>query len=359
MQPMGRLIDANANRAAEAARTLEDVARFLLDDQPAAESAKRLRQSIDSTLSSAGWPRSRRAESRAAGDDVGMALSARDEHRRESVAAIAAAAGSRLTEALRAIEEALKLDTPRAAAEIERLRYEAYPIEQRILLRVSRPVAAWTLCVLLTESLCAGRDWLWVCERAIEGGAACIQLREKSLDDRELLDRARRCVERSRASGAAVVINDRPDIAALADADGVHLGTTDLHVRDARKILGDRPVIGVSCATIDDARRAADDGADYLGLGPMFVSSTKPKPSLSGPELIEAVAADDRLSALPHLAISGIDAANAGRLAAVGCRGVAVSSAICSATDPADAARSIIDSFIAKRPTTAPEPSRA
>ena len=152
-------------------------------------------------------------------------------------------------------------------------------------------------------------------------------------------------VRACRAAGVHAVINDRADIARLADADGVHLGQTDLPVVAARSILGPARWIGVSCSTIEHARRAALDGADSCGLGPMFPSTTKAKPALSGPQLIRDYLADPATARLPHLAISGIAAHNAAELAAAGAKGLAVSSAVCRAEDPAAACRAIINAL--------------
>jgi len=139
-----------------------------------------------------------------------------------------------------------------------------------------------------------------------------------------------------------VIETDKVTLEVVAEADGVHLGQGDLRVADARRIVGGQRLIGVSTSSLDEARRAFADGADMIGVGPIFASSTKPKPGLAGPDLIRAIASDPELSGRPYLAISGIGAREAGELAAVGCRGVAVSSAVCSAADPENAVREIV-----------------
>ncbi|MEO0630723.1 MAG: thiamine phosphate synthase, partial [Planctomycetota bacterium] len=327
MHEARRLIDANSNRATEAARTLEDLARFSLDDGSLAARFKGIRHGLESALASAGLTRDVRAMARDTANDAGIANSASDAHERATERDIACAAGSRLGEALRVIEETLKLATPEAAAEVEQLRYTGYDAERALLTRLARHADQWPVCVLVTEALCAQHSWQDVVRGAIAGGAACIQLREKSLTDRELLARARELVATARPAGVAVMVNDRADIAALADADGVHLGQGDLSVADARRIVGERLLIGVSCSSVDDARAAIEEGADTIGVGAMFETATKAKPSIGGPELLAAVLADasaSRVLHLPHLAIGGITAERAGQLAAIGCRGVAV-----------------------------------
>ncbi len=343
-----RLIDANLNRAGEALRVLEDLARFVLDDPELGPRLKAARHELVSVCEDLA-PRSIRLLERDVAGDVGRETKVEAEAGRTTLAQVAAAAGARLTQALRVLEEAAKLSTdhPGHWRRIEAIRYAAYDIDRAIGLRLraggggGRP--QWRLCVLVTESLCT-RPWLEVAEGALAGGADCLQLREKGLADRNLLARAREMVSVAHAHGAHAIINDRPDIAVLAGADGVHVGQGDLGVDDARRIVGDDRSVGVSTANLDQARRAIALGADVCGLGPMFPSPTKPKDHLAGPaylaRYLEAFGPETS-APVPHLAISGIDADRAAELAGLGCQGVAVSGAVCSAPDPEGAARGI------------------
>ncbi|MEO0511864.1 MAG: thiamine phosphate synthase [Planctomycetota bacterium] len=337
-----RIIDANANRAREAARVLEDTARFGLDNAELSGSAKALRHDLRAAIDGLGIPRDALIASRDTPGDVGTALSTDAEGGRVGLRGVAAAAASRLTEALRAIEESAKLLGPGAAA-IEAIRYRAYELERRLDAALVRSACRWRLCVLITQELCRAHAWHEVARRAVAGGADCLQLREKSLDGRELVSRARRLVELA-GGRAAVVVNDRVDVALAAAADGVHLGQGDLSVGDARRIGGDGLLVGVSASTVEQARDAVRDGADSLGVGAMFETRTKIKPSTAGPELLHAVAADPVAGSVPRLAIGGITAENAGVLGAGG-HGVAVSSAVCGSADPEAGCRSIIDAL--------------
>jgi thiamine-phosphate pyrophosphorylase len=128
-----------------------------------------------------------------------------------------------------------------------------------------------------------------------------------------------------------VVVNDRPDIAVLADADGVHLGQDDLRVKDARAIVGPRRLIGVSTHSIEQARAAVLDGANYLGVGPTFPSRTKSFDAFPGLDFVRQVAAEIRL---PAFAIGGIEATNVGEVVAAGLRRVAVGSAVMGDAKP-------------------------
>jgi thiamine-phosphate pyrophosphorylase len=186
------------------------------------------------------------------------------------------------------------------------------------------------LYVLVTDALCRSSLVGTVKEAAL-GGAQIIQLREKDLDDRTLLARARDVREVTRTSGVLFIVNDRPDIARLADADGVHLGQDDLPIREARRILGPSALIGVSTHNLDQVRRAILEGADYIGVGPTFTSQTKDFADCAGLDFIHHAVAE---TSLPAFAIGGIDLDNVAQVRAAGARRIAVSHAICTAEDP-------------------------
>ncbi|MFK7961238.1 MAG: thiamine phosphate synthase [Phycisphaerales bacterium] len=335
MNPL-RIIDANANRAREAARTLEEAARFLLDDRDLSAQAKAVRHGLVIALE----PLGSMVAHRDITGDVGTALTGDRESERAGPADVVAAAAARLTESLRTIEEWAKTLEPgrTVAPAVEALRYASYELERRLRLALERrPHPQWTVCVLITAAGCL-EPWADVAAAAIAGGADCVQLREPELAAGELLSRARQLVALA-GRRAAIVINDRPDVALAAGADGVHLGQTDLPAADARRLAGDRLHIGVSTRTVEHAAAALRGGADGCGIGPMFASPTKPHLEVAGPAALTAYLAWGRL---PHLAIGGIDAPRAEALAAIGARGVAVSSAVCQAGDPGAATQAIV-----------------
>ena len=135
------------------------------------------------------------------------------------------------------------------------------------------------------------------------------------------------------------IINDRPDVAAAADADGVHLGQDDMSVKDARAIVGPRKLVGVSTHSIEQGRQAVLDGANYIGVGPTFPSVTKQFDAFPGLELLRQVAAEIRL---PAFAIGGITAANLSEVRGAGFHRVAVSSAVTQAASPGDAVAALV-----------------
>ena len=164
----------------------------------------------------------------------------------------------------------------------------------------------------------------------IEAGVNVLQLRDKRLADRELIDRARRLRKLTQGTSTLLVINDRPEIAALVRADGVHLGQEELSVKDARTIVGPDMLIGVSTHSIEQARQAVLDGANYIGAGPTFPGDTKKFEHFPGVELLRMVAAEIRL---PAFAIGGITRENIGEVLAAGFTRVAVSGAVVEADD--------------------------
>lgn len=195
------------------------------------------------------------------------------------------------------------------------------------------------LCVLVD-----GMDSAAACARQVASlaaaGAGLIQLRDKSLDDAALLERAIAAVAAARRHDALLVINDRPDIAVAAAADGVHLGEHDLPVLAARRVVGSSRIVGRTAHTIDEARAAACDAADYLGVGPCFPSDTKSFDTFAPREFLAAVS---REVVLPAFAIGGILPERIAELRAIGLTRVAVASAVTRSSDPAAAVKAILE----------------
>jgi thiamine-phosphate pyrophosphorylase len=330
-----RILDANCNRAREALRVIEDYARFVLNDDVFCAELKQLRHDL---AHSTGSFLADAILFRDTPGDVGTATKTPAELSRQDIAHVVTAAGKRLGEALRTIEEYLKTTDPAAAAKVESIRYRFYHTEQQLSQTLRPPACGFAmvrLYVLITESLCK-RFWLDAAEQAILGGADCLQLREKTLDSGELLLRARQLVELCRRHKVISIINDRPDIAMLSGADGVHVGQGDLPAVEARKLLGREKIIGVSTHNLDQARQAVRDGADYIGVGPVFRSSTKPRDFLPGLDFGKQIAAENL--PIPAVAIAGITLQNADEVLKTGIQAVAVSAAIIAEKEPQAAA---------------------
>jgi thiamine-phosphate pyrophosphorylase len=163
-----------------------------------------------------------------------------------------------------------------------------------------------------------------------------LQLRHKTLARGDLLALAREIRAITRAAHALFVVNDHVDIALLSEADGVHLGPDDLSIAAARRVAGDRLLIGASASRVETAQRAVAGGADYLGSGPAFSTPIKAEKQVIGPQGIAAIAA---ASNVPVFAIGGIDESNLLQLTAVGLRRACVIRAVGDASDPEQAAR--------------------
>ena len=338
---LARIVDANANRAREALRVVEDYCRFALDDRFLSQETKGLRHELAEVLT--GFPSNLLLEARDTQRDVGTGITSASEQRRHSVQAVVRANLKRLQEALRSLEEHGKIVAPRVGANLERLRYRTYSLERCVLLGTDarERLAEAKLYVLLTGALCtASLDW--TIQEAAAGGARMFQLREKELDDRALLERARNVRKWTTKAGALLIVNDRPDIARLVDADGVHLGQEDLPVHEARRILGPDKLIGVSTHDIQQLRQAIRDGVGYVGVGPAFPSETKEFMELAGLDFVRQAAAE---TSLPAFVLGGLNANTVGAAVAAGARRVAVSQAVCKADDPRAAAAILLQAL--------------
>jgi thiamine-phosphate pyrophosphorylase len=350
---MNRILDANLNRAAEALRVLEEIARFFLDDAPLAARLKNARHEINAAQEhdytalldardTEGDPGTRipnptaRANTSAA---VNTNTSLSPSPAADVLAPTFKANIKRLQQALRVLAE---YTAARPANPLyERLRYDSYTLEKILWEKIrakSRPAAlANRRLYLITNSdaFCAPAAFLDAVDAALRGGVDIVQLREKNKPAREILALGAEVKRRCDTAGALFIVNDRADIAATLGAGGVHLGQDDLDVAAARKILGPAAVVGVSTHAPEDARRALTDGADYIGVGPVFTTPTKPGRPAAGLDYVRWVAEN---IPLPAYAIGGVDLQNANEVLAAGASRLAVVRAIINAPAPETAA---------------------
>lgn len=208
----------------------------------------------------------------------------------------------------------------------------------------------YSLYLVTDRSLSKGRSTAEIVAAAVAGGVSCIQLREKSCGTRDFLNEALALQPLLKSRNLPLIINDRLDIALAIEADGVHLGQSDMPIGRARKIAGDSLIIGISAESVDDARRAEQQGADYIGISPVF--STPTKTDTVPPLGLEGVRQIRALVDIPLVGIGGINSDNAESVLAAGADGIAVVSAIVSAADPAGAAKklkTLIDQVLAQK----------
>ncbi len=329
-----RVIDAAANRGREGLRVIEDYVRFALDDRHLTERLKELRHGMTTALKRV--PGSSRLAARETQADVGTFVTTETESIRHDARSVLGANFGRWQEALRSLEEFGKLFDPEMAAEFEQIRYQSYTLHRAIentrssLQRLEQA----SLYVLIdgAESLEAFESMV---EDLIVAGVDLLQLRDKRLGDRELLGRARRLRELTEEGSTRFVMNDRADLAILARADGVHVGQEELSVKEVRSLVGPEMMIGVSTHSIEQARAAVLDGADYIGVGPTFESETKSFDHYPGVPLLREVAAEIRL---PAFAIGGITLENVEEVRGAGFGRVAVSSAVTGVENATEAA---------------------
>jgi thiamine-phosphate pyrophosphorylase len=182
------------------------------------------------------------------------------------------------------------------------------------------------------------RDLAWVAHQAILGGADVIQLRDKRASTRQLLEEARRVRDVTRPAGVPLIINDRVDLTLAVEAEGVHLGQEDLPVPVAKRLMGAGKLVGCSTHSVEQALEAERAGADYLAVGPIYPTPTKPGYGSVGLGLIARVRAQ---TARPMVCIGGIDHATLPEVLQAGAECVAVVRAVCAAEDPAAAARAL------------------
>ena len=331
-----RMLDANFNRAAEAARVIEDVVRFCLDDPILSASAKSLRHSIGclrASLSSLHIDLHRDTPG-----DAGTEISTETEKYRIDLRHILSANFRRLAEGLRVIEETLKLPGLSGSAIAEKARYDSYALETTVFTTLNRFILQKIRLMILYSPSLHPHEPHEIVEALSGFGCIALQLREKNLTDGMLLSEARGLAGLCRDAGIPLIINDRPDICLLSGADGVHLGDEDIPPCEARAIVGPCAVIGVSTHSESSLKRIPET-ADYIGAGPCFNSSTKGFKTFAG---VGYAARATRDCTLPVFAIGGINTQNISALVQAGVGRIAVSNAVCNAKQP----RSVIEKLL-------------
>lgn len=318
MSVINRVLDANINRAAEGMRVLEDVARFVLDNKSLSRGIKSCRHELRSFTP--------KAISRDTKNDVGTTISTLQEQERNSLHDVATAAGNRCGEALRVIEEFLKLESQQNT--IEAIRYTMYDLSAEVVsLLGATKKQQWKLCFVMTKNDCV-LAWKDSLVQSIVAGCDCIQVREKELSTRDLIKHVHEVKEIADVYGVQVIVNDRVDAALATNVAGVHLGENDISIQDARKLCGSEYIIGVTVHDPNKLNKCISLGADYVGVGAMFTSQTKPSAKIAPLGLLKNALAYN------HLAIGGITPQNVQQLYDAGCKGIAVGASIANSETP-------------------------
>lgn len=338
-----RILDANFNRAREALRTMEEFCRFVLDSQPLAGRAKQMRHRLCDQIGK--LDAQKLLAERDSETDVGRDLQIAGPLQRKTLLDCFTAAAKRCSEALRVLAEMAQIENPAVAAALEQLRFETYTLEKDIATVLPRSRFGEVRLYVLIP---AGPDTpdvkvLDLAAACIDGGADALQLRAKEIPDGRLYDLAMQFVHLCRQRGCLSIINDRADIAALTEADGLHLGWEDLPIARARKLFFKPALIGQSTHNEKELSAAMSAGADYVGIGPCYPTPTKPHLAPAGLDYICKALVILKDSSVGHVAIGGITPENIRPLLDAGVRAVAVSSVVCGAADPRSICRQFKD----------------
>ncbi|MCK5001222.1 MAG: thiamine phosphate synthase [Anaerohalosphaera sp.] len=335
-----RIIDANLNRSREAARVIEEFCRFTLNSPNLSARAKQLRHklaSVSQQLDPVALIVARDSQG-----DVGQKTTVTNQQVRRSLYDCLVAACKRITEALRALAETSQTIDPAIAKRFEALRFEAYSLEKDIIIasHTITKASLIRLYVLITaESRCDNKHILDIAAQCAQGGADCIQLRAKGISDSHLCSLADDFVKVCADQNVLSIINDRIDIAVNAGADGVHFGQDDIPVAVARKLMQKPMIMGLSTHCMEQLAIAIDLNVEYVGIGPVFNTQTKPGIKLAGPKYLRDAVAMLADTSVRHVAIGGITLENVEQVLSAGAKAIAVCSAVTDSPDPKDACK--------------------
>lgn len=332
-----RILDANLDRAREGLRIIEEWCRFGLNNGKMALQCKQMRQEL------AAWHSPELRMARDTPEDPGILLTHPQEEERQSIEDLLQANLCRIQEALRVLEEYGKLYNPDMGITMKNLRYQVYIIESNLLSQ-KRLQSLQKATLYLVSS--PNDNLLETVEAALQVGLTLVQYRHKEGDDIVKLSQAYRLCQLCHSYGALFIINDRLDLALAVNADGIHLGQKDLPVGLVRQMLGKQKIVGKSTTNRAEMEKAIADGADYIGVGPVYETPTKAGKTAIGLEYLKYVASN---CDLPWFAIGGIDTKNIGEVLKSGASRVAIVRAIMEAEQPAKATQIFLNQLMRKQ----------
>ena len=335
-----RILDANLDRAREALRTIEEWCRFGLEDVNLCDRCKHMRQEL------AQWHKEEFRRARNTPDDPATGLSHANEVIRSDIQAVLRANMGRLQEALRVLEEYAKVIDPHMGEAMKQMRYQVYTLESQLLVhevtnigqirRQKLQAASLYLVTMPVDHIES------VVESALQGGVQIVQHRQKDGEDATRYAIAKKLCDLCHKYDALFLVNDRVDIAIAVGADGVHVGQTDLPVAAVRQILNanggeaSQYIIGQSTTNSQELEIALNNQVDYVGVGPVHATPTKPNKAASGTEYVSYAAQN---ISIPWFAIGGLDEHNLASAIAAGAKRVAVVRALMQAEYPDLAAK--------------------
>ncbi|KJH72750.1 thiamine-phosphate pyrophosphorylase [Aliterella atlantica CENA595] len=317
-----RILDANLDRAREGLRIVEEWCRFGLNSAPFTDECKQLRQEL------ASWHSLELRSARDTPGDPGTELTHPQEEQRASIEQLLQANFSRVQEALRVIEEYGKLYHPTMGSAFKQMRYRVYTLESQLLGNQRQQILAAAQLYLVTSP---SNQLFNVVEAALQGGLTLVQYRDKNTDDRLRLATAAKLCQLCHQYEALFIVNDRIDIAIASNADGVHLGQQDMPVSVAKELLGGQRIVGSSTTNPEEMQQALEQGADYIGVGPVYETPTKAGKAAAGLDYVRYAA---QYATVPWFAIGGISVNNVNDVIGAGAERVAVVRSLMQAQHP-------------------------
>lgn len=345
-----RIIDANANRAREGLRVVEEVARFVREKPDLTARLKGIRHDITRTLKT--FPNGDLLSARSSEEDVGRKLYQEEEGRRAGHEEIVRINMRRSEEAMRALEEFSKVIDSKLGQNFKDIRFQLYSLEKDIVRKTitsekRRAISNWKLYVILDRELVGKGDPVKIARAVASAGAKVIQWRDKEGSAREAAKVLSKLRKDKSLKNTKIIINDRVDLTLATGADGVHLGQEDLPLPEARKLLGEEKIIGVSTHNLEEAVQAEKEGADYISLGPIFATQTKKE--AGRPLGIKKISQVKKSVNLPLIAVGGISEANLREVRGAGADAVAVASAILKTEDIIKATKTLLSKMEEQR----------
>lgn len=317
-----RILDANLDRAREGLRIIEEWCRFGLNNLQLTEECKQLRQELGQ------WHRDEIRAARDTPNDPGTDLTHPNEQQRANITDLLRSNFCRTQEALRVLEEYGKLYSEQMGAACKQMRYRVYTLESNLTGYQRHQKLKQSFLYLVTSPV----DNLFaVVEAALEGGLTLVQYRDKTADDVTRIRTAEKLRQLCHRYNALLILNDRVDLALAVNADGVHLGQEDVPIAFARQLLGSQKIIGRSTKNPEEMKRAIQEGADYIGVGPVYETPTKAGRAAAGLEYVHHAV---KHAPIPWFAIGGINAENLSEVLSPGAERVAVVRAIMEAEQP-------------------------
>lgn len=329
---MKRIIDVNLNRTAEGLRILEEISRFILNSRDFSSFLKNVRHKI-CQMQEADYQNLLIA--RDSLNDIGAKIQNPDS--RVDIETIFKANVKRIQQSLRVLEE---YDINNSSI-YEKLRYQIYDFEKKMWSVLKLDLKKYLLnnrnlyLVTNSDEFESDDKFLDAVAQALSGGVDIIQLREKKANARRIIELGHKIRQLTSMYNALFIVNDRVDIAKIVKADGVHLGQDDVEIDYAKEILGNDKIIGISTHKPEQALKAVEQGADYIGVGPVFETPTKPGRKSVGLEYVKW--ASENVIDIPFYAIGGINQENVLDVIECGAKNIAVVRAIINATSPKEA----------------------